>query len=135
MSENFTYDATFSNNILVVGQMGCGESSFVQSLGKNKMLDNGLLSVNWVSKINLKKAGEDEIKKCFEYTKVRFHYPNDTNELDLIIETFKKESFEQINEETNSNFECSIFRENKKFVRLIYCYGRRLRSSRQVKWF
>ena len=101
------------------GQMGCGKSSFVQSLGKNKMLDNGLLSVDWVSKINLKKAREDEIKKCFEYTKVRFHYPSDTNELDLIIETFKKESFEQINEETNNNVECSIFRENKKFVRLI----------------
>ena len=119
MSENFTYDATFSDTILVVGQMGCGKSSFVQILGKNKMLDNGLLSVDWVSKINLKNAREDEIKKYFEYTKVRFHYPKDTNELDLIIETFKKESFEQINEETNNNFECSIFRENKKFVRLI----------------
>ena len=51
------------------GQMGCGKSSFVQSLGKNKMLDNGLLSVDWVSKINLKNAREDEIKKYFEYTK------------------------------------------------------------------
>ena len=60
-----------------------------------------------------------KLKNTSNTQKVRFHYPKDTNELDLIIETFKKESFEQINEETNNNFECSIFRENKKFVRLI----------------
>ena len=90
MSENFTYDATFPNNTLVVGQTGCGKTSFVQSLGKNKMFGDGLLSVDWVPKINLIKAREDEIKKCFEYTKVEFHHPNDTDELDLMIEIFKR---------------------------------------------
>ena len=114
MSKNFTYDATFSDNILVVGQTGCGKTSFVQSLGKNKMFSDGLLSVDWVSKINLTKAREDEIKKCFEYTKIEFHYPNDTNKLDLIIVTFKKDSFDQDNEETNNNFNRNIFEENKK---------------------
>ena len=44
-------------------------------------------------KYNLTKGGEDEIKSCFEYTKVEFHYPNDTDELDLITETFRKDSF------------------------------------------
>ena len=70
-------------------------------------------------KYNITKGREDEIKNCFEYTKVEFHYPNDTDELDLITETFRKDSFNQDNEETNKNFDCSIFGENKKFDRLI----------------
>ena len=83
------------------------------------MFGDGLLSVDWVSKINLTKAWEDEIKKYFEYAKVEFHYPNDTDELDLIIEAFKKDSFDQDNEETNNNFDRNIFGENNKFDRLI----------------
>ena len=62
--------------------MGYRKTSFAQSLGKNKMFGDGQLSVDSASKINLTKAREDEIKKCFEYTKVEFHYPNDTDELD-----------------------------------------------------
>ena len=31
MSEKFQYDATFSDNILMVAQTGCGKTSFVQS--------------------------------------------------------------------------------------------------------
>ena len=62
MSKKFEYDGTFSDNILVVGQTGCGKTSFVQSLGKNKIFGDGLTGVNWVSKINLTKNREDEIK-------------------------------------------------------------------------
>ena len=72
MSENFTYDATFSDNILVVGQTGCGKTSFVKSLGKNKIFGDGLLSVDWVSKINLTKAREDEIKNALNTQKLNF---------------------------------------------------------------
>ena len=46
MSENYTYDTTFSDNILVVGQMGCGKTSFVQGLSKNKMLGDDLLNAD-----------------------------------------------------------------------------------------
>ena len=83
------------------------------------MFGDGLLSVNWVSKINLTKAREGEILKCFEYIKVEFHYPNDTDELDLIIETFKKDSFDRDNEETNNNSDRNIFGQNKKIDKLI----------------
>ena len=55
MSENVQYDATFTNNVLVLGQTGCGKTTFVQSLGKSKIFDSNLLSVDWVSKINLTK--------------------------------------------------------------------------------
>ena len=90
MSENFQYDATFSDNILVLGQTGCGKTSFVQSLGRNKIFGSDLLSMDWVSKINLSKNREDEIRQCFSYTKVEFHYPNDVEDLNLIIKKIKK---------------------------------------------
>ena len=62
-SQNFQYKATFTN-ILVLEQTGCGKTIFVQSLGKNKIFGSNLLSVDWVSKINLKKNREDEIRQC-----------------------------------------------------------------------
>ena len=52
MSENFQYDGTFFDNILVVGQTGCRKTSFAQSLSKNKIFGDGLISVDWVPKIN-----------------------------------------------------------------------------------
>ena len=82
MSENFQYDGTFSNNILVVGQTGCGKS-FVQSFGK---------SVDWVFKINLTKGREGEIREFFNYTTTEFHCPDDFTILTLIsfLKHFKK---------------------------------------------
>ena len=47
MSEKFQYDATFSDNILVVGQTGCEKTSFVQSLGSNKLFGNDSVKVEW----------------------------------------------------------------------------------------
>ena len=34
---NYSFDAKFEGNTLVVGRTGCGETAFVQNLGKNKM--------------------------------------------------------------------------------------------------
>ena len=118
MTKNFRYDATFSNNILVLGQTGCGKTSFVQSLGKNKIFGSDLLSVNWVLKINLLNNREEKIRQCFSYTKVELHYPNDVADLNLIIETFQKETYDE-DEKANDNDNCNIFGENKKFDKLI----------------
>ena len=72
--------------------------------------------MKWVSKINLSNNREDEIIQCFSYTKVEFHYPNDVEDLNLIIETFQKETYD-VDEKTNNN--CNIFGENKKIDKLI----------------
>ena len=91
MSKNIQYDATFRrDNILVFGQTGCRKTSFVKSLDKNKIFGSDLLSVDWVSKINLSNNREDEIWQYFSYTKVEFHYPNDIEDLNLIMRHFKK---------------------------------------------
>ena len=60
--------------------------------------------------------GEYEIRQCFSYTKVEFYYPNDVEELNLIIETFQKETYDE-DEKTNDS--CNIFGENKKLDKLI----------------
>ena len=96
--------------------------SFVQSLTKNQIFGSDLLSVDWISKINFKKNREDETRQCFTYTNVDFHYPNDVEELNLVIATFQKESYDE-NEKADSDSKidgnvCKIFGENKKFDKL-----------------
>ena len=75
-------------------------------------------SDDWVSKINLSNNREEEIRSCFSYTEVEFRYPNDAEDLNLIIETFQKASYDE-DEKTNDNDNCIIFDENKKFDKLI----------------
>ena len=33
---NYSYNAKFEGNILIVGRTGCGKTTFVQNLDKNK---------------------------------------------------------------------------------------------------
>ena len=91
---------------MVLGQTRCGKTSFVQSLGKNEVFGSDLLSVDWIFKINL--------TKNFSYTKVEFHYPNDVEDLNLIIQTFQKKTYDK-DKKTKDNNSCNIFGENKKF--------------------
>ena len=58
MSEKFQYDTTFPDNILVVGQKGCGMSfkCLVQSLGSNNLFGIDLVKVKWISKISSQKV-------------------------------------------------------------------------------
>ena len=49
---NYMYDAKFEGNILVVGRIGCGKTTFVQKLGKNRMFVD-INEVVWISKISL----------------------------------------------------------------------------------
>ena len=83
---------------------------------KIKKFGSDLLSADQVSKINLPNNREDEIRQCFSYTKVEFHYPNNVQDLNLIIEIFQKETYDE-DEKTNGS--CNIFGENKKFDKLI----------------
>ena len=50
----YSLDAKFEGNILVVGRTGCGKTTFVQNLGKNKMFGK-IEEVVWLSEIPLSK--------------------------------------------------------------------------------
>ena len=49
----------------------------------------GFLKITW------QKNTADEIRQCFTYTNVNFHYPNDVEELNLLVETFQKETYDK----------------------------------------
>ena len=50
-----THDGKFSGNILVVGRTGCGKTTFIQKLGKNKLLGDEITDAFCVLKIILTK--------------------------------------------------------------------------------
>ena len=85
---NFMYDGAFNGNMLIVGQTRCGKISFVQKLRKNKMFGS-IESVDWISKIELSTARENQIRESFSYAFVEFHYPNDVGEFETILELLK----------------------------------------------
>ena len=75
-SNNYTYDGQFKGNIMVVGRTGCGKTTFIQNLGKNKMFGKNINLVFWTSKIKLSGEREDVIRDSFVDQTVKFVYPN-----------------------------------------------------------
>ena len=53
----YSYDGKFEWNILVLGRAGCGKTTFVENLGKNRMFTE-IKDVMWLSKISLSKVRE-----------------------------------------------------------------------------
>ena len=62
MENEYTYDGKFNENILVVGRTGCGKTTFIQKLGKNKLFGSELTDAFWVSKIVVSNEREDLIR-------------------------------------------------------------------------
>ena len=63
--EDYTFDGKFEGSIPIVGRTGCGKTTFIQRLGKNKLFGSYLTEVFWVSKIILSKEREDSIRDSF----------------------------------------------------------------------
>ena len=94
----YSYDGKFEGNILIVGRTGCGKTTFVQNLAKNKLFGQ-ITEVYWVSKIELSKEREESIEARFEDQEVSFHYPNNTDDFDYLIDVFKRRKSEYVNNE------------------------------------
>ena len=43
--KDYSYDGKFEGNILIVGRTGCGKTTFIEKLGKNKLFGNDLIEV------------------------------------------------------------------------------------------
>ena len=82
---NYTCDAKFEGNILVVGRTGCGKMTFVQNLGKNKMFDD-IKELMWISIIPLSTERENNIRDCFLEQKVDLKYPNNVEDFDDLLD-------------------------------------------------
>ena len=81
--EKYTYDGKYQGNILIVGQTGCGKTTFMH-IGKIKRAE-------WVSCIPLTSKREAETQSNFSCD-VKFYYPRSVDELDDLLEEFKQKS-------------------------------------------
>ena len=93
--QSYKYDGAFSDNILIVGQSGCGKTTFAQNLARKKMFRN-LKSVYWIPKIiKLSKSREVDISACFSQTSLEYNYPRDISDFNVIIESFQRETVDE----------------------------------------
>ena len=90
-SSVYTYNGKFEGNILVVGRTGCGKTTFIQGIGKNKLFGSEITDVFWVSKIVLSKEREDFIRDSFEEQEVHFSYPHDLDDFNYLVENFSQD--------------------------------------------
>ena len=93
---NYSYDGQFSWNITAVGRTGCGETTFIQNLGRKKMFGRDIATVFWVSKTRLRKEREENIKMSFEDQTVQFFYPNNLDDFNYLIDIFMSERVPQL---------------------------------------
>ena len=84
-----TFDAKFEGNILVVGRTGCGETTFVQNLGKYKLFGDIQL-VYWTSKIELSRDRENDIRDSFRGQIVDFKYPTNVEDFNCLLEFYQR---------------------------------------------
>ena len=103
--EEYTYDGKFLGNILVVGRTGCGETTFIQKLGKNKLFGGEITDAFWVSKIALSSEREDFIRDSFTDQKVHFSYPHDLDDFNYLLENFTQDKSEYIDNELGENLQ------------------------------
>ena len=84
----YFYDGKFEGNTSIVGQTGCGKTTFVQNLAKNKMFGS-IKEVYWLSKISLSRDREENIGDCFD-VHVDFKYPKNLEEFDTLDDFFQR---------------------------------------------
>ena len=106
---NYSYDTNFEGNISIVGRTGCGKTTFVQNLGKNKMFGE-IKELTWLSKIPLSREREDNIRGCFIDEQIDLKYPNNIENFEELLEFFQRKQAP-----------CNVndLRENIKLDRLI----------------
>ena len=98
----YTYDGKFKGNILIVCRTGCGKTTFVQNLGKNKLFRD-VKKVCWISKIELSKDREENIRDCFTDQVVKLDYPNNVEEFDDLLEMYRLRKTEYIENDLGEN--------------------------------
>ena len=123
MDVNYTYDGKLNGNILIVGQAGCGKTTFIQNLSKNKMFRK-MKEILWLSKATLSQDREQNISSCFDL-KVNFKYPQTLDELNidfdnmdlwygpLEIDNFNNAEEQELNEKIEKKKRCEIAEKNK----------------------
>ena len=110
MAVNYSYDSKFEGNILIVGQTGCGKTTFMQNLAKNNLFAE-LNKIFWISKIPPSSEREKNISTWFQKY-VDFNYPQTIDELNIHLKFFQRKR--QVDNDTDI-----VMGENNTFDKLI----------------
>ena len=86
--EEYSYNGQFIGNILVVGRTGCGKTTFIEKLARNKLFGVQIKHVFWVSKIVLSPKREKIITEKFVDQELQFCYPHDVEDFNYLMENF-----------------------------------------------
>ena len=103
MEKAYTCDGQFDGNILVVGRTGCGKTTFIEKLGKNKLSGSQIKDVFWVSKIVLSEEREELITESFVDQEVHFSYPHYLGDFIYLVENFTEEKSDYVDSELGEN--------------------------------
>ena len=104
--KKYVYNGKFEGNILAMGKTSCRKTYFVRKNSVNNLFGD-LKIVEWLSQIELSTSREAEIQSCFD-TQADFHYPASVDDLDELLQHFKKslrerESNDSITPSDNKN--------------------------------
>ena len=100
----------------MVGRTGCGKTSFVQHLAVNNIFGK-LEKAEWVSQIALSERKEAQIQSCFS-SQVEFHYPSTVNDLEDLIDQFKKSREKTVDDTDSFLDDENLFGQNEKLDKL-----------------
>ena len=104
--QNYIFDATFTENVLIVGRTGCGKTYFAQKLTVNRFFGR-IKIVKWVLYIDLSGEREPEIDSSFS-CKVEFRYLKSIEQFDDLLDIFKLRSKTAKRKDTDSNEDTSL---------------------------
>ena len=100
MEVNYTYDSNFNVNVVIVGQTGCRETTFIQNLAK-KMFGN-LKDIFWLSKKVFSRDREQNISSYFD-VKVNFKYLQTLDEFNMELVVVQKKKKRKETDESIDN--------------------------------
>ena len=101
--EEYSYDGQFIRNILVVGRTGCGKTTFIEKLAKNKLFGEQIKDVFWISKIVLSHEREEIIRENFINQELQFSYPQDIEDFNYLIENFTQKKSDYLDNKMGEN--------------------------------
>ena len=98
-NREYTYEGKFQGNILVVGRTGCGKTTFIQKMQKNRLFGDEITDVFWVSKIVLTQDRENFIRDSFEEQEVHFSYLHDLDDFNYLVGNFMQYKSDYVDSE------------------------------------
>ena len=84
----YSYDGKFEENILIVGQTGCGKTTFIQKIAKNNLFGE-LKEIFWILEIPLSMEREKDISACF-CKNSRFKYSQTVDDFNMKLSFFHR---------------------------------------------